>query len=356
MAYNFQRIWGANGQNVPWSGGPDVVTGNPNEAFNPTNNLPFLAPVVRAVRHTQGLLVFLTNSIETILGGPTTSSFYSATLAPGVGLVGYNALDVFAGEIYFFAADNKFYLISPSLAMTWAGFPVGDQLANMPRSGVADATWNPANVYVAVHQSGIDNCVFLADGSTGWYRLNPHQVPGVAQGPEPIWSPFAVITGGAKLVQSVELTPGIKKLVVGSPNPGQPLLVRNLAVFTDNGTPYDAQFTMGAIMLANPGQLAVLKFLEADFAGVGYKPTISYLLNELSGTFVPFIQNPIFDPPSIYGFAFAPKSYSPNRYYFASNASLARCRFLQVQVDFGTTANPDEILNMTIYGRLLVET
>ncbi len=356
MAYNFQRIWGANGLNVPWSGGPDVVTGNPNEAFNPTNNLPFLAPVVRAVRHTQGLLVFLTNSIETILGGPTTSSFYSATLAPGVGLVGYNALDVFAGEIYFFAADNKFYLISPSLAMTWAGFPIGDQLANMPRSGVSDATWTPANVYVAVHQSGIDNCVFLADGSTGWYRLNPHQVPGVSSGPEPIWSPFAVITGGAKLVQSVELTPGIKKLVVGSPLAAQPLLVRNLSVFTDNGTPYDAQFTMGAIMLANPGQLAVLKFLESDFSGVGYKPTVSYLLNELSGTFVPFTQNPIFDPPSFYGLTGSPKSYSPNRYYFASNASLARCRFLQINVDFGTTPNPDEILNMTIYGRLLVET
>jgi hypothetical protein len=355
MAFNFQRIWGSNGLQVPWSGGPDIVTGNPNEAFKPSNELPFLAPVIRIVRHTQGLIVFLTSSIETILGGPSTTSFYSATLAPGVGLVGFNALDVFAGEIYFFAADSKFYLISPSLAMTWAGFPVGDQLANLPRSGVSDTIWNPATVYVAVHQNSIDNCVFLADGSTGWYRLNPHQVPGVASGPEPIWSPFAAIVGGAQMVQSVELTPGIKKLVVGSPLPAKPLLIRNLSVFTDNGQPYDAQFTMGAIMLANPGQLALLKFIEADFSGIQFKPTISYLLNELSGTFTPFTSNPVFDPPSLYGFTIVPKTYSPNRYYFASNASLARCRFLQINVDFGKTANPDEIYNLTIYGGLVVE-
>ena len=60
MAYNFQRIWGGAGQVVPWSGGPDVVTGNPNEAYNPILNFPYLADVVRIIKTSQSLIIFLT--------------------------------------------------------------------------------------------------------------------------------------------------------------------------------------------------------------------------------------------------------------------------------------------------------
>lgn len=355
MVYNFQRIWGAVGQSVLFSGGPDVLTGNPNESFNPICSLPFLADVIRLVKTSQGLVTFLTDSIEFIGGGPSTASFYSVTLAPGTGLLSYNALDQFAGEIYFFSADNRLVLISPALSMSSSGFPVGDQFANMPTSGVSDATWNPENVYVAILQNGIDNCLIVSDGSTGWYRQNPHQVPGGSQGPEPIWSPFANITNGCKMVQTVETSPGIKKLLVGGVTNSAKILYRDMSVFTDDGTPYDAWFTMGSITLVHPGQLAVLKFLEMDFSGVSYHPTVSYLLNELSGTFTEFIANPVFDPPSLYGTTIIPATYSPNRYYFSSTGSLARCRHMQIKVDFGTTSNGDEIFNLTIFGRLLVE-
>jgi hypothetical protein len=355
MVYNFQRIWGALGQNVLFSGGPDVLTGNPNEAFNPVDSLPFLANVVRLVKTSQGLITFLTDSIELIAGGPSTASFYSVTLAPGTGLASYNALDQFAGEIYFFSSDNRLVLISPSLNMSNSGFPIGDQLANLPTSGSLDATWNPANVYVSILQNGIDNCLIIADGSTGWYRQNPHQVPGGAQGPEPIWSPFATITGGCKMVQTVETSPGIKKLLVGATSGGKKILYRDLTVFTDDSTQYDAFFVMGSIMLVHPGQLAVLRFLEMDFSGASFKPTISYLLDEISGTFNAFTLTPQFDPPSLYGTTITPTSYSPNRYYFAGTNSLARCRHLQIKVDFGTTAVGDEIYNLTIFGRLVVE-
>lgn len=360
MVYNYQRIWGANGQSVPFSGGPDTQVGNPNEAFNAADELPFLAPVIRLVKTPQGIVTFLTNSIEMIGGGPATATFFSVTMAPGVGLLSYNACDVFAGEIYFFSADNMFRIITPSLNLSNFGFPLGDQFANLPSFGTLDTTWDPSKVYVAVHQNGTDNCIFVADGSTGWYRLNPHQVPGAAQGPEPIWSPFAAIVGGTKMVQSVETIPGIKKLLGGPVVPGGKILFRDLTVFQDNGVSYDAQFTMGSIMLAHPGQLALVKFLEFDFSGISFQPTISYLLNEISGAFTPFVNGanntPQFDPPSIYGETIIPSSYSPNRYYFSSNSSLARCRHLQVKVDFGTTATGNELFNMTIFGRLMIET
>jgi hypothetical protein len=355
MVYNFQRIWGAEGQQVNFSGGPDTRVGNPNEAFNPADELPFLSNVVNLVKNTQGIVTFLTNSIELIAGGPFTASFFSVTLCPSVGLMSFNALDVHAGEIYFFSADNQFYALSPSLSLSRSGFPIGDQLANFPSSGVSDAIWNSSNVYVAVHQNGLDNCIFLADGSTGWYHVNPYQTPGGYQGPEPVWSPYANITNGCKMVQSVETSPGIKKLLVGPVSGCSQILYRNLAVFTDNGVPYGANFTMGSIMLVHPGQMAVLKFLEMDYSGKRFQPKVSFMLNEIAGTFTPFTTNPQFDPPSIYGTTGIPGSYSPNRYYFSTTKSLARCRHMQIRVDFGVTPNPDEMFNMTIFGRLLSE-
>jgi len=157
----------------------------------------------------------------------------------------------------------------------------------------------------------------------------------------------------------VETSPGIHQLLGGGVLPGDNILSRSLTTFTDDSAPYDAFFTMGSIRLAHSGQLAILKFLEFDFSGVQYKPTISYLLNEISGSFTPFVngQNgvPQFDPPSLYGETLMPSSYSPNRYYFNSNAQLARCVHMQVKVDFGTTSNGDELYSMAIYGRLVIE-
>lgn len=355
MVFNFQRIWGTVGQNVVFSGGPDAQTGNPNFAFPPTNLLPFLATVTRLVRTPQGIVTFTVDSVELIAGGPQTASFYSVTLSPGVGLLSYNFLDVYAGEIFFFSADNEFMVISPSLNLANFGFPLGDQFANIPASGVSDTTWDSSTGYVAVHQSGIDNCIIVSDGATGWYRLNPRQVPGGLQGAEPVWSPFAVITNGCHMVQSIEYAPGLKALLVGAATGGNNILKRSLTVFTDNGTPYDANFIMGGITLAHPGQRALLRFIEADFSGVSFRPTVSFLLNEISGSFTPFVANPVFDPPSIYGTTITPASYSPNRYYFSGTASLAICRHLQIKVDLGATSTGDELYNLTIYGRLIVE-
>lgn len=358
QVYNFQRIWGSDGQFVAFSGGPDTLVGNPDEAFSASNSLPFLAPVTRIVKSAQGLVTFLNDSIEVIVGGPATSTFTSVTWASGIGLHSYNALDVFAGEMYFFSSDNQFRVMTPSLNIQNAGFPLGDQFANQPSSGTMSSginmTWNSAEVYVASHQNGIDNCIFVADGNTGWYRLNPRQA-GAMPNTEPVWSPYAGITNGCQMVMSIQTQPGIKKLLVGSQIQAQPILVRDLTVYTDNGTQYDAFFEMGNITLAHPGQLALLKFIEADFSTVGFKPTISYLLNEIAGTFVPFTVNPVFDPPSLYGQTLAPTSYSPNRYYFASNASLARCRHLRIKMDYGTSAAGQELFNLTIFGRLMVE-
>jgi len=363
MVYNFERIWGAIGEDVPFSGGPDTEVGNPDEAFAPADFLPFLAPVKRIVKSAQGMVTFLTDSIEVIAGGPLTSSFFSVTWVPGIGLLSYNALDVLGGEMYFFSSDNNFRIMTPALNVVNAGFALGDQFANQPSSGISDTIWNPNDVYVASHQSGTDNAIFVADGSTGWYRLNARQDQGIASTPTAVWSPYANITNGCYMVQSVEIIPGIKKLLVGPTETSvlsgiNQILERNQTVFTDNGAMYDAYYVQGAINLAHPGQLAVLKFIEFDFSGVNFQPTVSYLLDEIGGApYTSWVNTAyVYDPPSLYGRTLAPVSYSPNRYYFLSNASLARCRYLLLKVDFGETPNGDEVYTTTIVGRLMVET
>jgi hypothetical protein len=354
MVYNFIRIWGASGQTMFNSGGPDIEAGqgNPNEAFNPGDNYPFLANVTNARKCSQGIVVFLTDSIQIIAGGPATSSFYTVEISDNIGLSSPNAIDQYGGEIYFFAADSEGKMISVNLQLSNFGFPIGDKFA----------AFNAADVYLTVQQANVDNCIFVTDGSTGWYRCNPYQVPGGYSGPGPVWSPFANITGGAQMVQSIEVTPGIKKVLVGptpattAANGGAQILERNLSVYTDGGVMYDSFFVLGSVMLCNPGQLCLLKFLEMDFSGVNYQPTISYLLNEISGAFTQFTLAPQFDPPSLYGSTLSPTSYSPNRYFFSGTGSLARARHMQIMVDFGITPNPDELFNLTIFGRIFVET
>lgn len=344
MEYNFQRIWCASGQQVIFSGGPDTLVGNPNSAFNASDEFPYLSQVTRAVKSTQGLIVYTKNSIEVILGGPLTASFYNVTLAPGIGLGNFNALDVFAGEHFFMSTDGMLRVLSPSLSLSSTGFPIADKLAAL----------DPTKVYITYNEQPNDSAVYVSDGSTGWFRLNPRQVPGGINGPEPVWSPFATITNGCKMLQSVEVSPGIKKLLVGSTGANQQILQRNLSVFTDNGSQYGANFQLGNLWLAHRGEIALLKFLEADFTGASKTTyTVGYLLNEISGSFSNFVMAPLFDPPSLYGTTITPSSYSPCRYYFSGQGSLARCVHLQMSVDFGTTSFGDEILNMTIYGAVV---
>ena len=340
MVYNFQRIWGSSGQLVQWSGGPDTLVGNPNECYNPDDDFPYLANVLRLIKNSQGIVVFTTDSTEFLGGGPQTSSFYTVTLAPGIGLGNFNGADSYAGEIFFVSADSQFKSINPSLQLSNLGFPIGDQIADLDSS----------KVYVAVNQVGVDNAIYIADGSTGWWRCNPHQVPQN----EPIWSPFASITNGCKMVQSVEISPGQKRLLVGGTSCNQQILERNLNTFSDNGVAYsECYFVMGSITLCHPGQVAILRALEIDG---NMTPKVGVLIDEIAGSFTTLSQ-PVYDPPALYGTTLSPTSYFPNRWYFAQKSNTPnRCRHLQIRVDMpsGSTSG-DEIYTMTIIGRLMVE-
>jgi hypothetical protein len=335
MAYHFERVWGAVGNFVYCSGGPDTVTGNPNESFNPTNFFEFPAAVVRILPTATGILVFTISDVYAIMGGPIFATFFPSPQIPGVGLLNYNALDVHGGVIYMFTADKQLISLDPSGGASRIGGGIADKLEN----------FDPTAAFVTVHESGNDNCIIISDGSTGWYRLNPNQFPNG----NAVWSPFATITNGAGAVQSIQVSKGVHRLLVGSPSSNGKILQRDFSTYTDDGTPYTCFFTMGSINLVNPGQIAGLTFINVRAKKVGTAPTVGFLLNEINGTFTNFTTSHPY-PWEIYGAAGAPTSLYSNAYYFRETAVPAYAEHLLVQVAFPAENFANEVLTLTVWG------
>jgi hypothetical protein len=337
MAYHFERIWGAVGNFVFASGGPDVLSGNPNESFNPLDFFEFPEPVTRIVPTATGILVFLTSDIYAILGGPAFSTFFPTPMVPGVGLLHYNALDVHGAVIYMFTADAQFISLDPSGGAQRMGGPIADRLQN----------FSPLTTYVSVHENGNDNSIFISDGATGWYRLNPSQFPNGNS----VWSPFATITNGAKAVLSIEVSPGVHRLLVGGTGPNEFILQRDFSTYEDNSIPYTCNFTMGSISLVNPGQICGLTFMNLRATKVGTAPTAAFLLNEISGNFTTFPESQNY-PWQIWGATLAPTSLYSSAYYFRAAGVPALCEHMQVKVSFPAENFANEVLSLTLFGVL----
>jgi hypothetical protein len=338
-------VWVHAGNAVYFSRTPSAIVGISAESFPPANVFTFPEEVIRKVPINNGLLIFTTSNIYVILGNNTsTSILYSAPFLAGYGVLSWNAVFIDGSIIYFFTADHRMISLDPSSGVTDMGFPIGDQLAS----------FNPANVYVAyVSQTSNDVALYLGDGSTGWFRCNPNQAPD-GQITGPVWSPKANIVGGCGAIAAMETVPGTHQLMIGGTGDNLPVLVRDstYTTFTDNGTAYAANFTIGSIVLAQPGQAAIMRFISVYSKRIGTSPLVSVLLGEISGTFESISAYVVADPPYL-----APSNtIFNNRHYFKQTVggnppSPTICCHLQVLVDFGGTDTvQNEMLSMTING------
>ena len=332
FTYHLNRLFASTGNIVYWSTGPDTNVGNGNEAWSPSNSFTFPSLVKRIVSTSIGALIFTVSDVYLIAGKATASSpLFPTPYVPGLGLLSYNALSTNGTLIYLLTADNQFVELNPHSGVSQLGNPIGDKLQ----------TWDPSLAYVAWHVSGSrDQALYVSDGSTGWYRLMTTPSPETGQ----TWSPFATIQGGAKAVQSVEVTPGVTKLLVG-PTTSGPILQRDYSVNTDNGTAYLAYGTLGSIVLAHPGQLAELVFITLDSTAVGSHPAVSILIDEISGTFesMPsYVPDPTQLPTSttLYG----------DRFYFSQTQQPAICRHLMLKFSWPAENYANELLATTIFG------
>ena len=303
--------------------------------------------MTRLWESTQGLFVFTTSDIYGILG-TTTSAFYSLPVVTGVGLLNYNAFDVNGSTPYMFTSDGQLGSISMGTGISEDGFPIGDQFLKVTTAGFNSALYNPNTAQVTCHIAGSpDKGLYVSDGSVGWFRLYPTPSPESGM----TWAPFAAIQGGAGMVQSVEVVPGTHNLLIGPVTSG-PILKRDRSVWDDNGRPYEAYFTLGSIVLAQPGQLAEVAFITTDSVKIGTAPNLSIQLDEIapySAGYFESLPNTLVvpDPPQLS----TSLSLYAHRYWLSNTRQPALCRHMQVRVDWGSTDRvQNELLSLSIYG------
>jgi hypothetical protein len=352
LAYHLGCIWYSIGNVVYYTSGPATPVGNGLNGTNPLNTDSMPSLVKRLVPTATGMLVFTVSDVYLIQGSNTANSpiLPALPILPGIGLLSYNALDLNGSLIGLFTTDNQFLILDPSNGTTYAGLPIGDQL--LMNNGNPGQSWNPATAYVAWHVQGMDQGWYLCDGVNGWYKLIPTPSP---EGPGYTWSPFATITGGAGAVQSVEITPGVHRLLVAPVGTGY-ILQRNLNVWTDNGTPYPANATVGSAVLTQPGQVATVAHIVTDCVKIGSPLSLGVLVDEA----LPYYTGPIdilkrwvSDPPGLK----ESRSFWSQRFYLSElEDESATMRHMQIVIIFDpsdTVAN--EIQTLTIFGAFLQE-
>ena len=346
LTYHLNRIFYSVGNVVYFTTGPATPCGNGLNGTAPANFDSMSSLVSRIVPSAVGAIVFTVSDIFLIQGSGTSNSPIQSAIPfePGIGLLSYNALDTNGPLIGFFSTDNQFIVFDPSSGVSSAGYPIGDQLRM--NTGRAGQSWNPADVYVAWHVQGEDQAWYVADGTNGWYRLMATPAPETGF----TWSPFATITGGAGAVQSVEVSPGVHRLLVGSTGTGVNLY-RDLTVFSDNGTPYTSYAVLGSAVLAQPGQVATVAFITTDCTKVGSPITLGILVDEA----LPYYTGPIdilkrwtFDPPTLR----KSRSFWSQRFYLSElENDAAAMRHMQVQINFSPNdIVQNELQTLTIFG------
>jgi len=162
------------------------------------------------------------------------------------------------------------------------------------------------------------------------------------------WSPKAQPIGGFSCVQSVETTPGTHNLLV-APLTSGPILKRDSTVYTDNGSAYNAYFILGSLVLAQPGQVAMVESITLDSWLRGNAPTLAVQLDEiapLSSGYFESLTAFVPDPPTLY----APQSLYAQRFYLSQTQDPAWCRHLQIQVLWGLDVVKNELLSLTVFG------
>lgn len=333
--YHLQRIWGAVGNFVFYAAGPDVLLGNGNEAFPPANNFLFPSLVVKLVPYSSGLLVFTTDDIFVVYG-TNTATFYAMPWQPGVGILGENAIDIQGSNIFLYTSDRQGLQISSS-GINEIGFPIGDLLQTQ---------FDPnTNIHVAAIISGTsDKAVFIGDSVGNWFRCNWNQAPEGG----PAWSPKATIQGGFTHFQAVETSPGIHQLLMfqNTGGGGSIVLFRDFNNYSDNGTPYSAFFTLGSLVLAQPGQLSEVVHIVTEQKAIGSPVSALVLIEEIAGTFES-LPEVVPDPPGL-----TPSvSVISQRFYLNQSQQTVDCRHLQVKIVFAQENAKNEILSFSLFGR-----
>lgn len=347
------RVWGSVANVLYYATGPDdtallniLQNGVPSESWYPLNYITFNSQIVRSVPTGAGLIVFTTTDVW-VIAGSNNATYTQYPLLTNIGLGNYNALVVDGTNIMFYTRDGECLMMSVGSGITEIGFPIGDQL---------EENVNPATAYLARHVKGSqDNAFYVGNGSTGWYRLNPNQYGASAGGEQtPIWSPPATITGGCNALASIEVSPGVKLLLVGGTSTG-PILNRSITTFTDNGSAFTWSATMGSVVLSLPGMLSVVESITTEMVTSNSTQCgVGVLLNEISGVFETLVATntqATNDPPQLN----PSTTVLSTRFFLSPGTTPPICRNIQIQFSGAAVGTQDEILAVTLRGEVVNE-
>lgn len=344
LAYQDGRIFASRNNTVYWSAGPDTPIGNGYNGFPPNNYAEFPSSVSKIVPLNVGIFVFTVSDIYVISGNGTAGDPFSAQpFEQRVGLLSYNALTVNGSILYFMTTDQQVMELNVHSGLSQVGFPIADQFMTSP--------WSPANSYLTWHVNGSnDQCLFVGDNSTGWYRMSPTAPP---ENGTLTWSLKANIQGGCGAIQSVETSPGkIQLLLAPPPGVTGPILVRDYTTNSDNGSSYLANFVLGSLVLAHPGQLAQISFITTECQRVpGSLPiSLGIRVGEIEGIFEPldYFTN---DPPQL----FPSETLRAQRFYLSQTKQSAECRHCQIYGQFEETNSSDQLFTLTLVGSYMNE-
>lgn len=342
MEYHAGHIFAAVGNVVYVSSGPDATVGGSsgNAGFDTTFTCQ--SKITRFWVNSMGVAVFTVRDIYLIAGsGTSTDPFYIQRWISNLPLLNYDAFDVNLTTPHFLTGNRTVMSLDPAAGCVEMSFPIADIVASQ---------FNPYTSYLTFHTAMTGELAFfLSDGVQNWYRLSPVSAPDNGFN----WNPRAQITGGMSAVQSIEISPGTKALLVGPPPAGGPILERDATLNTDNGTAFPMYVVAGSIVLAAPGQLAGLAWLTVEcFGGTGYgsMPAVSVLLNEVNGTYE-VLPRSRQDPPNL------PPSTSiiSNRHSALQGQNPVWCRHYKLRLDWPTENAANELLAYTTFGQIWQE-
>jgi hypothetical protein len=244
----------------------------------------------------------------------------------------YDCFTVNKTTPYLLQGDNTLVALDPSAGIIEAGFPIADRL---------EQEFDSAASYVTFHkQASSETALYVANGVDHWYRMAANNAPETGSA----WSPRANFAS-LGCVQSVEVTPGVYRLLMSGTSTG-PILQRDRTKNTDNGLTFACMTRFGSIVLALPGQLAALSFITLESVRLGTRPALALLLGELDGTFE-VLERTRQDPPNL------PPSNTlfSDRYHVEQNQKPVWCRHFQMELSWPAEDAANELLTFTIFGQ-----
>jgi hypothetical protein len=319
------RLWVIVGNLVYFAAGPDTTNGVGEESFPPANVFKFPSNCTAFAPTSQGLVIFTSDDAYLILGQDSTS-FYSMAWQQNYGVKTQDCVSQDGDTVNIFTSKRQLFSISLASGISEIGFNIEDKLLN----------FNPTASSIAMHRAGPDLGLFISDGSTNIYRFN------TAMGS---WSPVCQVVNGAGVIKSIETSTGNWTLLTGRTAGSGYILGRSVSTFSDDSNTYDAYGTVGCIVLSPPGEVATVSGIVLERTSAGTDPTLSILLNEVSGTFVA-LPYPVQDPPLLT----ASTSIVMKRFYLKSAATplAQQARFAQIKVDFSTQTVKNEIYGLGV--------